>query len=274
VLTSLLNLKKLYARKKESDFGGMVESSYMTTLLPKIERIENAIKSFSNFDSEKRIKRIHVENRFNKNHSIVLSSFEDLKVLSRRLEETTKKWVDQETRVQQMPSFKNTKSGAYPYDVQIELKKSDRLGAEVRVDFKALYIFSKILLDQYVKFLYFINPAEGVRSGSIASFLNSIEDASSKIHFYEKLIIELKDTSTHVLEKLVFYRDKKIEHSQLLNEDVWFTNDMRGGITISHVDRNGGVEVSTMKPDELVDLAAVFFTITSNYYTLNRGDIS
>lgn len=245
----------------------------MTNLLLKISEIEVAIKAFSDFDAEKRIKRLHLENRFNKNHSIILGGFEDLKVLSRRLDDTIQELVAQESRVQQMPAYKQTKSGLYPAEVQIEMKKCDRLSAEVKVDFKALYLFSKILLDQYVKFLYFVNPIDGVRSGSVASFLNSIENVDSKIHFYEQLIEKLKITSTHVLDKLVFYRDKKIEHSQLLNEDVWFMNDMRGGITISHVDRNGSDNVSTMKPDELVGLVADFFTITSRFFSENIASI-
>lgn len=245
----------------------------MINLSPKIVEIENTIKSFSDFDSEKRIKRLHLENRFNKNHSIILSAFEDFKVLSRRLEENIQELVAQESKVQQMPGYKETRSGAYPTEVQIEMKKCDRLSAEVKVDFKALYLFSKILLDQYVKFLYFICPIDGVRSGSVASFLNSIEDVSREIHFYEHLIEKLETTSTHVLDKLVFYRDKKIEHNQLLNEDVWFMNDMGGGITISHVDRSGSNNVSTMRPSELVSLVADFFTITSEYFSENIASI-
>ncbi|MDP3953578.1 MAG: hypothetical protein Q8P99_02040, partial [bacterium] len=230
---------------------------------------------FPELDKEKRVKRIHVGNGFNKNHSIVLSSFEDVRTLSNRLGENIDAWVKQESKVQQMPGFKSTKSGRYPEEAQVEMKKGDKLGKEVRIDFKALYVFSKILLDKYVKFLYFINPVDGIRSGTIDAFLNSLENSvGNPESFYGGLSTDLEQTSGQILNKLTFYRSKKIEHEQLLNEDVWFMNDMRGGIAISHVDRDGDDSVVTIQPGELLDLLKDFLAITSSYFMRNRDRIT
>jgi hypothetical protein len=147
-----------------------------------IKHIEEAVKSFSEFDREKEIQRIHKGNMFNKGHSIILSSFDEIKTLSNRLGENIEAWVKQESRIQRMPAWQNTKSGQYPEEVQVEMKKADRLMKEVKVDFKALYLFSKIFLDKYAKFLYFINPAEGIRSGTVERFLNSLEESSDQFY--------------------------------------------------------------------------------------------
>jgi hypothetical protein len=234
---------------------------------------ENAIKDFSSLDRNKRIKRIHAENRFNKNHSIILSSFEDVKTLSTRLGKNIDAWVRQERKIQQMPGFKTTQSGRYPEEIQIEMKISDGLGGELKIDFKALYLFSKILLDQYVKFLHFINPADGIRSGTVEVFLHSLKNTCHS--FYKDLAASMDNISANILNKLIFYRDKKIEHSQLLNEDVWFMNDMRGGIAISHINRDGGNNnVATIQPKELLNLLEKFFTTTSGYFIDNEDKIS
>jgi hypothetical protein len=128
-----------------------------------------------------------------------------------------------------MPEWINHKSGYYPDIVQIEMKKGDQFGKEVKVDFKALYIFSKILLDKYVKFIHFINPVDGIKSGTVESFLNSLKETQN--YFYKKLHQALGQNSEDVINKLNFYRDKKIEHHQILDEDTWFINGMNGEIS-------------------------------------------
>jgi hypothetical protein len=237
-----------------------------------IKKIEESIKCFSGFNKEKKIQRIHKDNMFNKGHSIILSSFDEIKILSNRLGENIEAWVNQESKIQKMPAWQNTKSGQYPDKVQVEMKKADRLMKEVKVDFKALYLFSKIFLDKYAKFLHFINPAEGIRSGTVERFLNSLEESSDP--FYKDLKSSLGSTSNEIIEKLTFYRSKKIEHTQISNEGMWFVNDMRGGIAIHHVDRDNGEEVSTISPRELLNLLGDFSVITSSFFIKNKARIS
>ena len=237
-----------------------------------IKKIEESIKCFSEFDEGKKIQRIHKDNMFNKGHSIILSSFDEIKTLSNRLGENIEAWVNQESRIQRMPAWQNTKSGQYPDKVQVEMKKADQLMKEVKVDFKALYLFSKIFLDKYTKFLHFINPAEGIRSGTVERFLNSLKESSDQ--FYKDFKSSLGSTSNEIIEKLTFYRSKKIEHVQILNEDTWFMNDMRGGIAIEHVDRNNGENISTISPRELLNLLGDFSSIASDFFINNKFRIN
>jgi len=237
-----------------------------------IVEIENSVKSFSEFDKTKDIPRIHKENMFNKGHSMILSSFDEIKTLSSRLGINIEQWVDQERKVQRMPEWQNTKSGRYPDEVQTEMRRSDQLMKEVRVDFKALYLFSKIFLDQYAKFLHFINPRDGIRSGTVEKFLNSMKESGDD--FYTQFLKDLGDTVDQVVNKLTFYRSKKIEHVQILNEDTWFMNDMRGGIAIQHVDRNNGESISTITPQELLTLVLNFSKTASEFMINNKSKIS
>jgi hypothetical protein len=171
-----------------------------------------------------------------------------------------------------MPEWINHKSGYYPDIVQIEMKKGDQFGKEVKVDFKALYIFSKILLDKYVKFIHFINPVDGIKSGTVESFLNSLKETQN--YFYKKLHQALGQNSEDVINKLNFYRDKKIEHHQILDEDTWFINGMNGEIAISHVDRKDSSETKTIQPAELLRITGTFFEITSNFLKENKDKIT
>ena len=236
-----------------------------------LRAIEQSIKSFSKFDRSKEISRIHKDNMFNKGHSVLLSSFDEINTLANRLGSNIVTWVEQERKVQNMPAWKNTKSGKYPDEVQIEMRKSDQLMREVKVDFKALYLFSKIFLDKYAKFIHYINPANNIKSGTIEKFLNSIKD--SKKEFYKEFIKKLGDTTDQILNKLTFYRNKKIEHAQILNEDIWFMNDMQGGISIQHVDRDNGENVSTIKPQELLTIIKDFSETASEFLLDNKSKI-
>ena len=167
-----------------------------------LERIEKAINTFSDYDKDKRIKRIHNENRLNKNYSIILSSFADLKVLSVRLGENIENLVALEKKIRKMPAYIAVESGRYPEEVQIEMRKSGKLQAEVKVDFKALYLFSKILIDQYTKFLHFINPVDGIKGGAVVSFLNSSQNHNINSPFYQSLIKEMGDIPGKISERL------------------------------------------------------------------------
>jgi hypothetical protein len=237
-----------------------------------ILEIENSIKLFSEFDKTKDIQRIHKKNMFNKGHSMILSSFDEIKTLSHRLGMNIGQWVEQEHKIQRMPEWQNTKSGRYPDEVQIEMKKSDHLMKEVKVDFKALYLFSKIFLDQYAKFLNFINPKDGIRSGSVEKFLNSMKESNDE--FYSQFLKELGLTADHIINKLTFYRSKKIEHVQILNEDTWFMNDMQGGIAIKHVDRDNGEGTSTITPKELLTLVLNFSKTAYEFMNINKLKIA
>jgi len=236
-----------------------------------LNEIEESVKSFSDFDKTREIPRIHNDNMFNKGHSVILSSFDEIKTLSYRLGTNIKNWVEQERKVQKMPAWQNTKSGRYPDEVQVEMKASDQLMKEVKIDFKALYLFSKIFLDQYVKFLHFVNPVDGIKSGTVEKFLNSLKESDNE--FYKQLSQEMGETSDQILNKLTFYRSKKIEHTQILNEDTWFLNDMRGGIAIQHIDRDSKESISTISPQELLSLVRDFSTKTSAFTLNNKSGI-
>lgn len=236
-----------------------------------LNEIEESVKSFSDFDKTREIPRIHNDNMFNKGHSVILSSFDEIKTLSYRLGTNIKNWVEQERKVQKMPACQNTKSGRYPDEVQVEMKASDQLMKEVKIDFKALYLFSKIFLDQYVKFLHFVNPVDGIKSGTVEKFLNSLKESDNE--FYKQLSQEMGETSDQILNKLTFYRSKKIEHTQILNEDTWFLNDMRGGIAIQHIDRDSKESISTISPQELLSLVRDFSTKTSAFTLNNKSGI-
>lgn len=235
----------------------------------KIDQLKQIIKDISNFDKENKISRIHKDNMFNKGHSLILKSFSEIEFICNRLSLNIQNSIIQQRLIQNMPTWKNHVAGIYPEEVQIELRKSDKLSKEIEVDFKVIYLFSVILLDQYVKFLHFINPADGIKSGTVEKFINTLD--SDK--FYKKLKLELGNNTDDILSKLSFYRNKKITHRQILNEDTWFINDMRGGIKISHVDRKSGQSINTINLHELLEILIIFFEKTSKYFLKNKYKI-
>ncbi len=176
----------------------------------KLEELEKVIKSISDFDKDKEIPRIHKDNMFNKGHSLLLSSFNEIQTLSNRLFLNIENSIAQQRFIQSMSEWKKHKAGIYPEVVQVELKKSDQLSKEIRVDFKALYLFSVILLDQYVKFLYFINPRDGIKSGTVEKFIKSLNSDP----FYKGLNAHLGNISEQITEKLNFIEVRKLHTDQ------------------------------------------------------------
>lgn len=235
----------------------------------KLEELEKVIKSISDFDKDKEIPRIHKDNMFNKGHSLLLSSFNEIQILSNRLFLNIENSITQERFIQSMPEWKN-KTGVYPEVVQVELKKSDQLKKEIRVDFKALYLFSVILLDQYVKFLHFINPQDDIKSGTVEKFIKSLNSDP----FYKELNAHLGNISDQITEKLNFYRSKKIVHRPITNEDTWFMNDMRGDIKISHINQDSREQTTTIQPGELIIVVKKFFEKTWEYFIENKTKIN
>tara|TARA_B100000678_G_C18114863_1_gene464223 strand:+ start:111 stop:335 length:225 start_codon:yes stop_codon:yes gene_type:complete len=68
----------------------------------KLEELEKVIKSISDFDKDKEIPRIHKDNMFNKGHSLLLSSFNEIQTLSNRLFLNIENSIAQQRFIQSM----------------------------------------------------------------------------------------------------------------------------------------------------------------------------
>ena len=233
------------------------------------DQIRDKISVLPKIDNEKKCKRLWEKNFINKNYSILLSAFVDVEELASRLERNIQSSVLIEREYQSKPFFKE-KISVIPEEGQILLRKSDKLMRSVKTDFKALYIFTKIFIDKYVQYLHFLSPIDGIRSGSVLKYMNSLEFYTGQNSF----VIGYRDEVIDILKKLnstlTFYRDNYIVHSKLQeNFDVWFTNDMHGGVKFTHVNRDERSEISSLNPRDLLQICFDFISKSQKYFLKN-----
>lgn len=143
----------------------------MQELGQQIQEVKKSLDLLSKTVNEnKDCERVHRGNSFNKNFSVILSSFEDVLVFAERLDLNTEKSVEVERIIQQR--MKNEDRDRITEDTQNIFKTADKLTRTNQTDFKALYVFSKIFLDQYTKLLYFLFSWRGIANSSVTAFFS------------------------------------------------------------------------------------------------------
>jgi hypothetical protein len=209
----------------------------MQEFKPQIEEIKIALESLSKIANEnKDFVRIHRDNIFNKNFSVVLSSLVDVSVLTERLDENIHKLIEIEKVIQQRN--KKEDKDRITEDGQKLHKISDKLTRANQVDFKALYIFSKIFLDKFIKLFYLILSWRGVNNISITKFYHSLENYKGNDPLVVKFIDEYLKRFKAVDIFLTSYRDNYIVHAELNSiSGTWFMNEMDGSIRFLHQNR-------------------------------------
>lgn len=240
----------------------------MPGLEQQIQEVKKSLNALSKTVNEsKDCGRVHRDNSFNKNFSVILSSFEDVLVFAERLDSNTEKSIEAERVIQQR--MKNEGEGKITGETQELLKVADRLTRANQTDFKALYVFSKIFLDQYTKLLYFLLSWRGIANQSVTAFFHSLnnykgEDATI-ISFKEKCLKRLKAVDVF----LTSYRDDFVVHAELGRlTGTWFINEMNGGVRFVHKTR------PSVTPEELVYVIRNYAVLSSEFIIDNWLKIS
>ena len=210
----------------------------------------------SHINNKKEIlEKLHRDNLFNRQFSAMLSSYSDFETVGLRLARTITESQKLEHDIQQrMQGLKQI-----PDELQPVMVEADRLTRENQADFKSLYIFAKIFLDEYTTLLGFIHNWRDIRNGSITSFYTTLskykgDDPQIK-RFIDSCLNQLKAVDVFITQ----YRDDYIVHDHTEHKETrWFLNDMTGGIRFL-----GGRPSIT--PHELAFVAAGYVTNTSKF---------
>ncbi len=193
------------------------------------EIYENIRKLESLINTKNDLTRIHKDNVFNRRFSVVLSDFSDLETIGMRLNKNIPEVETLQRIIQKR--FKSEDKDRITDEGQRLHQESDKINRENQVDFKCLYIFSKIFLDQYTTLIKLLFNWRGIGDKSITSFYNSLEKYKGE----EEQIISFKDSCLKRLKAIdVFvteYRDQYVVHDQTKHKDTrWFLNDMTGSV--------------------------------------------
>jgi len=186
-----------------------------------IEKTEILLKILSEqANRTKNITWLHKENEFNQRYSIVLSALDNFKLLIERLEYNIKESEKINKiiykRFEKEDKDKISEKGQ-------KLRKQNRyLTRQNATDFKALYIFSKIFLDEYINLLAYMLSLKDKR----IKFLNNYKNPSISVLFNSlknyngenKIILDFCDECLKKFKAVdIFisqYRNVPIIHSQ------------------------------------------------------------
>jgi len=240
----------------------------MKKLAPHIKEIRKSLRTlYKAVNESKGNDRIHRRNSFNKNFSVVLSSLEDVFIFTERLDSNISKSIEIESVIQQRNKREDKEK--ITEEGQRLRKIADKLTRTNQTDFKALYIFLKILLDKYTKLFYFILPWRNVSSRSVTAFFHSLKKYKGKnplaITFIKKYLKKLKAVDFF----LTSYRDKFVVHAEFKNiSGTWFINEMNGKVRFIHPNR------PSVTPQELLFVAKNYIVLSSKFIIDNWLQIS
>jgi hypothetical protein len=180
-------------------------------------------------NAKKHIERIHKENLFNRMFSSVLDCFSDFEAVGERLEEGIAEVEFLHRKMRSIEQGKNT--DIIPDEIQKLMKQADKISKGTRADFKSLYTFGKIFLDQYTALIRFLFNWRGIGSQSVTNFFYDLEkysgDEKQVVDFKEECLKRLKAVDVFVTQ----YRDKYIVHDQTSHKETrWFLNEMDGSV--------------------------------------------
>jgi len=182
----------------------------MHEIIDKIKELSNA------FTSCKSLARLHEENRFSKHISFLLGGWNDFLVFWERVEKETAECRDLSTRIISR-NEEGDKEKITELDQKLRRRENDIMRC-LNADTKALFIFSKIFLDNFIQLIAFVlgNPRD-IATRSISEFTKSLEKKSqgqenSLVNDYaEEFLPDLRNICDH----LVYYRNQYIEHDKM-----------------------------------------------------------
>jgi hypothetical protein len=209
----------------------------MPDILAQLKDIRDSFNFFSKKVNEDKDYLIHKDNSFNRKFSVILSAFEDIYILGERLRSNIEESIRINGIIQQRNKLEDKDN--ISSEGQELRKVADGLDRFNRVDFKALYIFSKIFLDQYTDLLSFIFSFEtnGIRfrnrygSPSVTTLFHSLNSYNGD----NKIINDFKNACFKKFKAvnvfLTQYRDEYVVHKNVDSSvGTWFINEMNSGI--------------------------------------------
>lgn len=195
-----------------------------------LKEMNKNIKDLQSFvNTKKAIKRIHKGNIFNRKFSAILTTFSDFETIAERLEENIINSEILEREIQRRNQIQDKEK--ITIEGQNLRKKSDKLTKQISVDFRSLYIFSKIFLDEYITLIRFLFDWRGIGEKSITNFyhdLDKYDNPDSQILLFKKTCLNrLKAINIFITG----YRDEYIVHDRSKYKDTrWFLQEMQGDV--------------------------------------------
>jgi hypothetical protein len=202
----------------------------MNNISDELEILKNCLKNLSvKFNERKDLERIHRYNLFNRRLSAVLDSFSDVETIAKRLEENISTIENIERKIQKRNSTEDKE--IIKDDGQKLRKEGDRINRQNIVDFKALYAFAKIFLDDYTRLIRHIFDWRNIGNSSVTDFYKSLDSYDGEdqqvISFKEDCFNRLKAVDVFITQ----YRDDYVVHNQRKHKEItWFLNKMQGDI--------------------------------------------
>lgn len=231
-----------------------------------IKEIHDSLRILeSEINGKKDLIRIHKDNVFNRRFSVVLSDFSDFETIGMRLSKNISRVEVLQRSIQK--GFEGEDKVIITDEGQRLRQEDNHINSENQVDFKCLYIFSKIFLDQYTVLIRFLFDWRKIGDKSITNFYNSLVkykgDNKQIISFRDSCLSRLKAVNVFVTE----YRDQYVVHDQTKHKDTrWFLNDMKGSIRFI-----GGRPSIT--PQELVFVVSNYITESIKFLKAQKDNM-
>jgi len=180
----------------------------------------------------------HRDNLFNRHYTRLLSLFSDLQVTVNRLDENTKK-IDPITNIIQ---FKNLEEDRFFISDEGQKLRNEwvKLSLKMQTDLKALYLFSKIFIDDFVGLVVLILDIKNkgilftTKQGgySVGVFYRSLIKYSGTNMVIRDFIIQNLDVLKAVEVYLSAYRNNYIQHLDTtgVKETKWTSHSHDGSI--------------------------------------------
>lgn len=245
----------------------------MRDILKQLEEIKTALNLLAEKINEDKTCFFHKNNTFNKKCSVISGSFDNFSVFAERLNENIQKSIELNQTIQKRNKLEDR--GVISEEDQKLRRQSSHLDHLNQVDFKALYVFAKIFLDNYTDLLSFVLAfnTKGVR------FLNSHENSSVTTLFYsldkysgkDSIVLAFKDRCLKRLKAinifLTQYRDIFIVHANVDGSvGTWFINHMDGGVRFL-------TQRPSVTPKELIFVVKNFIVESVGFVVDNKVNV-
>ena len=206
-------------------------------LLTQIENGRNALYHFkTEVNADKKLDA-HKDNVFNKKFSVIFSAFEDFSVFAERLNESSKESILVQRAIRQRLQHEDQEQiSDGGQNLRRRLSEIDRYDC---ADFKALYVFSKRFLDQYIDLLSTVLPfgmedirfKNRYRNPSISVLYKALDEYSGENKIIQGFKNRCLKSFKAVDVYLTQYRNQYIIHQDVdASVGTWFMSDTNGDV--------------------------------------------
>src|SRR3989344_7378644 len=118
----------------------------METIQKQLKRAQELLMNLSSYiNTRTDIPRMHKENIFNRRFSATLTSYSDFETVGLRLERT----IAGHKKLEHSIQLEMRGRDKIPDDLQSAMRAAGQMEKEMQADFKSLYMFAKIFLDEF-----------------------------------------------------------------------------------------------------------------------------